>query len=433
MEKGLSIHIGLNVIDEAVYGTNGQLYGCVNDANAMEQLAIDLGYTPTKLLNEHATADAVAGAISDAASQLVSGDILMLTYAGHGSQVPDANGEEQDAKDETWVLYDRELVDDELFSLWEQFSEGVRIIVISDSCHSGTMLRMMRSPDGTDEYQLEEGRKIKEYRELEKFMRGCEDPGVRELFGRPRDVQQQVRYRFLPRSAQERSIRAHGGYRIAQLIAGPTSRAKIGASVILISGCQDSQLSSDGSGGNGLFTSKLLNTWDDGNFTGDYRSFHSEIRSDMPAIQVPNYMTVGVPNPDFEAQKPFTIAFGNSKPSPVNADTPDVEDSDVSSPDSDDISSDPSVTSTDKVLKIGDEGPEVKYLQRLLRDTWGYRSLVVDGDFGRRTRSAVRNFQREHSLTVDGIVGRKTWKALRSRDSESASDRVEDVLVECAE
>jgi hypothetical protein len=65
-------------------------------------------------------------------------------------------------------------------------------------------------------------------------------------------------------------------------------------------------LSSDGDQ-NGLFTAELLNTWQNGSFVGDYRHFHVSIRSNMPPIQVPNFMIIGTPNPLFEKQRPFTI------------------------------------------------------------------------------------------------------------------------------
>jgi len=56
--------------------------------------------------------------------------------------VPDRNGEdEEDRSDETWVAYDRQIVDDELYALWGKFAAGVRIFVLSDSCHSGTVAR----------------------------------------------------------------------------------------------------------------------------------------------------------------------------------------------------------------------------------------------------------------------------------------------------
>ena len=39
------------------------------------------------------------------------------------------------------VFYDGELIDDELYTALGQFAAGVRIFVLSDSCHSGTVLR----------------------------------------------------------------------------------------------------------------------------------------------------------------------------------------------------------------------------------------------------------------------------------------------------
>lgn len=55
-------------------------------------------------------------------------------------------------------------------------------------------------------------------------------------------------------------------------------------------------------------------------------------------------------------------------------------------------------------------GDDVKALQRLLQNA-GLR-LTADGIFGKRTRDAVKSFQREKSLRVDGIAGEKTITAL---------------------
>ena len=76
-----------------------------------------------------------------AAKTLQGGDLFFLTYSGHGGQVPDVNGDEADKKDETWCLYDGQLIDDELYFELSKFAAGVRILVLSDSCHSGTVTR----------------------------------------------------------------------------------------------------------------------------------------------------------------------------------------------------------------------------------------------------------------------------------------------------
>lgn len=84
------------------------------------------------------------------------------------------------------------------------------------------------------------------------------------------------------------------------------SRAAVLASVLLISGCQDNQLSSDGTF-NGLFTANLLRVWNNGQFRGDYRRFHKSIVRNMPPDQTPKYFRVGVINSNFEKQLPFSI------------------------------------------------------------------------------------------------------------------------------
>lgn len=52
----------------------------------------------------------------------------------------------------------------------------------------------------------------------------------------------------------------------------------------------------------------------------------------------------------------------------------------------------------------------VQAAQTLLN--WHGQNVVVDGDFGDQTDSAVRAFQRSRGLTADGIIGNRTWTAL---------------------
>src|SRR4029453_14009426 len=110
--KGISIHIGLNSVDPGHYaGWSGQLNACESDARAMEKIARARGFPPTALLTHNPTAEKFRGAMQSAAKDLTTGDILFLTYSGHGGQVPDTNADEtEDSQDETWCLYNRELV-----------------------------------------------------------------------------------------------------------------------------------------------------------------------------------------------------------------------------------------------------------------------------------------------------------------------------------
>ena len=144
MPQGRSIHIGLNHVDPAAYGGwAGTLKACEFDARDMCDLATSRGFQTYQLLTTQATSRALFNALDDAAAALAPGDFLFLTYSGHGGQVPDSNGDEEDGLDETWVLYDRQVIDDELYGAWAKFQPGVRIFVLSDSCHSGTVDRMM--------------------------------------------------------------------------------------------------------------------------------------------------------------------------------------------------------------------------------------------------------------------------------------------------
>ena len=142
MPKGLALTIGLNAVDPKHYaGWDGALNACEADADDMADIAKTRKYTVKTLLTKAATRAKMSGEILTAAKLLKAGDIFMLTYSGHGGQLPDLNGDDPDGADETWCLYDGELVDDELYSLLGQFAKGVRILVFSDSCHSGTVVK----------------------------------------------------------------------------------------------------------------------------------------------------------------------------------------------------------------------------------------------------------------------------------------------------
>ena len=278
MPKGIAINIGLNFVDPAAYGGwDGELAGCINDARDMNRIATGLGYTATMLTDSQASAAEVTRVIGQAARELVSGDICLLTYSGHGSQINDVTGDEPDSKDETWVLWDRQLLDDELNGLWSNFAAGVRIFVLSDSCHSGTVARMTS------------------------FKRKFRSSEFASQYERP--VNDAPRIRAADPAAVLANYQANRtDYEVSQW----THRAAVDASVILISGCQDNQLSSDGDA-NGLFTQRLKEVWNSGSFSGNYAQFHSAIVARMPSDQTPNLFRTGVANPAFDAQKPFTI------------------------------------------------------------------------------------------------------------------------------
>ncbi|HEV2921098.1 MAG TPA: caspase family protein [Actinomycetota bacterium] len=279
MALGISLHVGLNRVDPAHYqGWDGELTACEFDANDMRAIAEGQGFEPRSLLTKEATSDAVLAAIERAAGELDRGDLFLCTYSGHGGQVPDRNGEgEEDRSDETWVAYDRQIVDDELYALWSRFAPGVRIFVLSDSCHSGTVVRDIEA-------------KV---------------PGP--VSTRQKAAAESPRYRALPRDVMIATYRANARlYDAIQERLPGAERADPAATVLLISGCRDDQLSLDGFS-NGLFTENLRAVWADGAWEGGHTEFREAIRARMPAKQQPNYLRVGAANPEFEQQKPVTV------------------------------------------------------------------------------------------------------------------------------
>lgn len=69
-------------------------------------------------------------------------------------------------------------------------------------------------------------------------------------------------------------------------------------------------------------------------------------------------------------------------------------------------------------LRRGDKGDAVILLQsELIRLGYPLPKYGIDGDFGKETEMAVKQFQQDNRLTADGVVGPKTWKALDGSES----------------
>jgi hypothetical protein len=66
-----------------------------------------------------------------------------------------------------------------------------------------------------------------------------------------------------------------------------------------------------------------------------------------------------------------------------------------------------------EILERGDSGPEVRKLQQNLNKLGAHPALAVDGDFGPKTETAVKAFQRRWRLAVDGQAGPITLGAIQ--------------------
>ncbi len=292
--RGMSLHVGLNSVDPRHYGGwSGDLVACEFDAKDMAAIARRAGMKPTTLLTRNGTRGKMLARIRSAAKQLKAGDFFFLTYSGHGGQIPDITADEQDKKDETWCLFDGELIDDELNLELSRFAKGVRVLVLSDSCHSGTVTRARRPEDivapATGRSKLmPPAVALRTYSQHKEF------------YDR---LQEKVRATSNANQAEMDPDAVLASLAVSPRLTAIAKATK--ASVILISGCQDNQTSLDGDH-NGAFTEQLLLVWNNGGFKGNYAKFHAIVKAGMPATQTPNLFTLG-PSAKFVRQQPFRV------------------------------------------------------------------------------------------------------------------------------
>lgn len=123
------------------------LKGCVNDVLMMGNILIThFGFTPGAdmrlLVDQRATKEAILKRLEWLVEGARAGDVLVFHYSGHGSQVPDRNGDELDHIDECLVPIDHDwddpLLDDDLGNIIRLVPDGVNLTIILDCCHSGT-------------------------------------------------------------------------------------------------------------------------------------------------------------------------------------------------------------------------------------------------------------------------------------------------------
>ena len=131
------------------------LRGCVNDVQNMQSALVQhYGFARgdiVTLLDNAATKKAIESAIRKLVKEGRKGDVLLVHFSGHGSNVPDDNGDEADQRDEiicpTDLDWKSPLRDDWLRKTFDGLRAGVSLTVITDCCHSGTITRAVQPPD----------------------------------------------------------------------------------------------------------------------------------------------------------------------------------------------------------------------------------------------------------------------------------------------
>lgn len=232
-------------------GSDMDLSGCVNDAADWRALLEARGYRVDSLLNGDATRNRMLDALRTLVSSATGGDVLVFTFSGHGSWLPDDDQDEPDARDEMMcphdVMQEQYVLDDDLHAIFKTKKNDVRMYVISDSCHSGSVVRYAPSlrPDAT------------------------------------------LKARFLPPYVLARGNRAFE--RAIDRAANTPAPTKQEFPVLLFSGCQDTEFSYDTSFNgrpNGAFTRTAIDALTTPGITSP-QAWYDEIRRKLPSDALP--------------------------------------------------------------------------------------------------------------------------------------------------
>ena len=283
MPKGHALVIGINKVDPGHYdGWDGALNVCEADANKIVSYLKKKKFgSVTRLLTKEATRANVISALDKMATDAKAGDVVVIYYSGHGgNEIPDFNKDEDDPWsdrfDETWCLYDAQLIDDELYYQWKKFKKGVRIIVMSDSCFSGDIAKLMvlakRGPSKA--MPKKEGEKT--YQKNKKFYNKI----VKELA-----------------SKELKTFKTN-------------KKGKIVASLLQISSSQEFQTSNaetDQFPNNSLFTAVFFKIINAAKKMKSYEQLIATLKKSMPDFQMPKEQMLGDLSLKLQLNKPFSI------------------------------------------------------------------------------------------------------------------------------
>jgi hypothetical protein len=240
VNKKYALTIGINDYP----GQYNDLSGCVNDARDWAHFVEMKDFMPDLLLDDDATKSNILWMLKRHVAFTGYRDTLVVCFSGHGTRVPDNDGDEADRLDEAICAYDFQnnglITDDELYEVFKGRNYGSRIFFFSDSCHSGSVNRLVGNgvPNASRD-------RIK-FMPPAQFMDGAALRKTEQLF-------------------EANAVKA-------------TSRS----SAVLISGCMDEEYSYDawfGNRPNGAFTRRALDVYQSGM---TIKQWHQAIRAGLP-------------------------------------------------------------------------------------------------------------------------------------------------------
>ncbi|HYO77077.1 MAG TPA: caspase family protein [Thermoanaerobaculia bacterium] len=123
------------------------LRGCVADARTWAAQLQAIGFSEVRmLLDAQASRRAIVSELESMIAASRPGDVLVFQAAGHGTTVPDLDGDEKERPtDQAFCPHDFAsgalLIDDDVANLFNRIPEGVLLTCFFDFCHSGTATR----------------------------------------------------------------------------------------------------------------------------------------------------------------------------------------------------------------------------------------------------------------------------------------------------
>eukprot|EP00977_Amphora_coffeiformis_P013054 scaffold3341_cov171-Amphora_coffeaeformis.AAC.2 len=146
--KRRAMIIGINYV-----GQQGQLKACHNDADNIKDYLINAqGFREEEMLvlkddGKHMmpTKQNIMDGFTRLTQYSQPGDVVFVSFSGHGGRVVDTSGDEEDGYDESIIPVDfrenGQIIDDDLLDLFvKRLKGGVFCVVVMDCCHSGTVM-----------------------------------------------------------------------------------------------------------------------------------------------------------------------------------------------------------------------------------------------------------------------------------------------------
>lgn len=119
--------------------------GAASDVALLAARMVARGFSEANIVRlttpDQTRADSILGALRRVQRLAKPNDLVVFYFSGHGDQQPDSpiDRDEEDDWDEALIASDRAILDDELRPIWVGFGRQVRLLMLADACHSGSM------------------------------------------------------------------------------------------------------------------------------------------------------------------------------------------------------------------------------------------------------------------------------------------------------